>query len=95
MGMNKGISENAQIHISIAFLIKSMVAVGIVVGSWYQAQMRFASIETRINDMHEELVLLNSKVSSMEQEHIQELETAKVQLEEENKSLMQRLGLKR
>ena len=86
--MSKAISENLQVHISVAFLIKAMVAVAVVVGSWYQAQMRFASIETRINDMHEELVVLNSKVASMESKHI-------VALEEENKSLMQRLGLKR
>ena len=86
--MSKAISENLQVHISVAFLIKAMVAVAVVVGSWYQAQMRFASIETRINDMHEELIVLNSKVASMENKHI-------VALEEENKSLMQRLGLKR
>ena len=86
--MSKAISENLQVHISVAFLIKAMVAVAVVVGSWYQAQMRFASIETRINDMHEEFVVLNSKVASMESKHI-------VALEEENKSLMQRLGLKR
>lgn len=86
--MSKAISENLQVHISVAFLIKAMVAVAVVVGSWYQAQMRFANIETRINDMHEELVVLNSKVASMESKHI-------VELEEENKSLMQRLGLKR
>ena len=93
--MAKGISEDAQIHISIAFLLKAMVAVALVVGSWYQAQMRFASIEVRLNDMHEELVVLTSKVHSMEKEHIQELETQKVALEEENRTLMQRLGLKR
>jgi|TARA_R100001594_G_scaffold3788_2_gene13947 hypothetical protein len=86
--VSKAISENLQVHISVAFLIKAMVAVAVVVGSWYQAQMRFANIETRINDMHEELVVLNSKVASMESKHI-------VALEEENKSLMQRLGLKR
>jgi len=86
--VSKAISENLQLHISVAFLIKAMVAVGVVVGSWYQAQMRFASIESRVNDMHEELVVLNSKVASMESKHI-------VALEEENKSLMQRLGLKR
>ena len=86
--MSKGISEDAQIHISIAFLIKAMVGVAIVVGSWYQAQMRFASLETRMNDMHEELVVLNSKVASMENKHITELE-------EENRTLMQRLGIKR
>ena len=93
--MKKGISEDAQIHISIAFLIKAMVAVASVVGSWYQAQMRFASIEVRLNDMHEELVVLTSKVHQMEKEHIKELETQKVALEEENRTLMQRLGLKR
>ena len=86
--MSKGISEDAQVHISIAFLIKAMGGVAIVVGSWYQAQMRFASLETRMNDMHEELVVLNSKVASMENKHITELE-------EENRTLMQRLGIKR
>ena len=86
--MSKGISEDAQVHISIAFLIKAMVGVAIVVGSWYQAQMRFASLETRMNDMHEELVVLNSKVASMENKHITDLE-------EENRTLMQRLGIKR
>ena len=86
--MSKGISEDAQVHISIAFLIKAMAGVAIVVGSWYQAQMRFASLETRMNDMHEELVVLNSKVASMENKHIAELE-------EENRTLMQRLGIKR
>jgi hypothetical protein len=93
--MTKGISEDAQIHISIAFLIKAMVAVGIVVGGWYQAQMKFVSIEARINDMHDEIVVLNSKVSDMEKEHIQELEHHAEELEIENKSLMQKLGLKK
>ena len=84
----QGISEDAQVHISIAFLIKAMVAVAIVVGSWYQAQMRFASIEVRLNDMHEELLILSSKVNSMETKHI-------VELEEQNRSLLQRLKLKK
>ena len=48
-----------------------------------------------MNDMHEELVVLTSKVHGMEKEHIEELETEKVALEQENKTLMQKLGLKR
>ena len=86
--MSKGISSDSQVHISIAFLIKAMVAISMMIAAYYQIQMRFASIEARTNDMHEELVVLNSKVASMESKHI-------VALEEENKSLMQRLGLKR
>ena len=88
MGTNKGISEDAQIHISIAFLIKAMVAVAIVVGSWYQAQMQFAEQKRRIEDLEDKIVVLTAQVEGMEKKDIE-------QLEEENKTLMQRLGLKR
>ena len=86
--MSKGISEDAQIHISIAFLIKAMVGVAIVVGSWYQAQMKFAEQGRRIQDLEDKVVVLNASIEGMETQHIQKLE-------EENKSLMQRLGIKR
>ena len=82
------ISEDAQIHISIAFLIKAMVAVALVVGSWYQAQMKFAEQERRIKDLENKVVVLSASVEGMEKEHIEELE-------EENRSLMQRLGIKK
>ena len=95
MDMSKGISENAQIHISIAFLIKAMIAVGVVVGSWYQAQMQFANIESRLNVLHEDFVILSSKVANMEQEHINEIEHHNEELIEENRSLLQKMGLKR
>ena len=36
----KAISEDAQVHISVAFLIKAMIGVGVITGSWYQAQMK-------------------------------------------------------
>ena len=86
--MNKGISEDAQIHISIAFLIKAMVAVAIVTGSWYQAQMKFAEQERRIKDLESKVTVLNASIEGMETQHIQKLE-------EENKTLMEKLGLKR
>tara|TARA_Y100001970_G_C13761664_1_gene616080 strand:+ start:29 stop:289 length:261 start_codon:yes stop_codon:yes gene_type:complete len=86
--MSKGISEDAQIHISIAFLIKAMVAVAVVVGSWYQAQMQFADQKRRIEDLERKVNVLNATVEGMESQHIQELE-------ETNRSLMQRLGIKK
>tara|TARA_R100000008_G_C3502395_1_gene124409 strand:+ start:294 stop:557 length:264 start_codon:yes stop_codon:yes gene_type:complete len=86
--MAKGISEDAQIHISVAFLIKAMVAVGLVVGSWYQAQMKFAEQDRRIKDLENKVLVLNASVEGMETQHIEELE-------ETNRSLMQRLGLKK
>ncbi len=86
--MEKGISEDAQIHISIAFLIKAMIAVAVVVGSWYQAQMQFAEHDRRIKDLEDTITVLNASVEGMETQHIKELE-------ETNRSLMERLGLKR
>lgn len=86
--MSKAISEDAQIHISVAFLIKAMVAVAIVTGSWYQAQMKFAEQDRRIQDLEDKVTVLNASVEGMETQHIQ-------QLEEENKTLMEKLGLKR
>ena len=86
--MANTISEDAQIHISIAFLIKAMVAVAIVTGSWYQAQMKFAEQDRRIEALEEKVTVLTASVEGMESQHIQKLE-------EENRTLMQRLGLKR
>ena len=86
--MAKAISEDAQIHISIAFLIKAMIAVAVVVGSWYQAQMQFAEHDRRIKDLEDTITVLNASVEGMETQHIKELE-------ETNRSLMERLGLKR
>ena len=82
------ISENAQVHISVAFLIKAMVAVGVAVSSFFQIQNEFAEQERRIEDLENKVTVLSASVEGMETQHIQELE-------EGNKSLMQRLGIKR
>jgi|TARA_R110000824_G_scaffold229112_8_gene416834 hypothetical protein len=84
----QGLNSNSNVTISLQLLIKAGILIAIVVGSWYQAQMRFASIEVRLNDMHEELIVLTSKVATMENKHI-------VELEEQNKTLLQRLKIKK
>ncbi len=89
--MAKGISEDAQIHISIAFLIKAMVAVGLAVSSFFQIKNEFAEQDRRIKDLQDKVTVLTASVEGMEQEHIKELE-ATVQ---EQKSLLQKIGLKR
>ena len=86
--MPNAISEDAQIHISVAFLIKAMVAVAIITGSWYQAQMKFAEQQRRIETLENKVVVLSASVEGMETAHIEKLE-------EQNKSLMQKLGIKR
>ena len=89
--MAKGISEDAQIHISIAFLIKAMLAVGLVTGSWYQAQMKFQEISIRLNDLEDRVTVIATTVQGMEQEHINELEEEV----KEQRSILQKMGLKK
>tara|TARA_Y100000361_G_scaffold42646_1_gene36733 strand:- start:566 stop:826 length:261 start_codon:yes stop_codon:yes gene_type:complete len=86
--MSNAISEDAQIHISVAFLIKAMVAVGIAVSSFFQIQNEFAEQQRRIETLENKVVVLSASVEGMETAHIEKLE-------EQNKSLMQKLGIKR
>ena len=87
----KAISEDAQVHISVAFLIKAMIGVGIITGSWYQAQMKFQEISIRLNDMEDRVTILTSAVKGMEQEHMEELEEEV----KEQRSLLQKMGIKK
>lgn len=87
----KAISEDAQVHISVAFLIKAMLAVGVVTGSWYQAQMKFQEISIRLNDIEDRVVVLTTDVTGMKQEHLSELEEEVKQ----QRSLLQKMGLKK
>ena len=93
--MRKGISADSQVHISITFLIKAMIGISMLIAAYYNIMMKFQSIDRSIGDMHDEIVVLNSKVADMEKEHILELEHHAEELEIENKTLMQKLGLKR
>ena len=93
--MTKGISSDSQVHISIAFLIKAMIGISMMIAAYYQIQMKFASIDRSIGDMHEEIVVLQEKMHEMEKAHVEELEHHATELEIENKSLMEKLGLKR
>ena len=86
--MANGINANSEVHISVALLIKAGVLIAIVTGSWYQAQMKFAEQERRIEDLEDKVTVLSASVEGMESQHIQKLE-------EENRTLMQRLGIKR
>jgi hypothetical protein len=52
-------------------------------------------LERASSDLHEEVVILNSKVAKMEAEHIKELEHHAEELEIENKTLMEKLGMKK
>ena len=87
----KAISEDAQVHISVAFLIKAMIGVEVITGSWYPAQMKFQEMSIRLNDMEDRVTVLTSSVQGMEQDHLNELEEEV----KEQRSLLQKMGIKK
>tara|TARA_Y100001951_G_scaffold16553_1_gene11659 strand:- start:1342 stop:1650 length:309 start_codon:yes stop_codon:yes gene_type:complete len=100
--MAKAINDSLNLTISVSFLVKIILAVGLFAGGYYSIQMRLASQERALADMHSEVAVLNQKMADIEREHLEELEThvelkeTQLQhLEEENRSLMQKLGLKK
>ena len=93
--MAKAINDSLNLTISISFLVKIILAVGLFAGGFYSIQMRIADLERTVSELHTEVTVLNQKMSAMEKEHIQELEHHAEELEIENKSLMQKLGLKK
>ena len=86
--MKNGIDTNSTISLSVAMLIKVGFLIFIITGSWYQAQLQFNSLELRLTELHSEVTILNEKMAKIEAKKIQNLE-------EENKSLMEKIGLKR
>jgi hypothetical protein len=93
--MSKSISDSFNLTISVSFLLKILAVTAIVVGSYYQTTSNMANMERTIAEMHSEITILNSKMAEMEKEHVQELEHYNEELKETNRSLLQRLGLKR
>ena len=93
--MSKSISDSFNLTISVSFLAKILAVTAIVVGSYYQTTSNMANMERTIAEMHSEITILNSKMAEIEKEHVQELEHYNEELKETNRSLLQRLGLKR
>ena len=89
--MANPINTDSTISLSVAMLFNVGVLIAIVTGCWYQAQMKFAEQEKRIKNLEDKVVVLNASIEGMEQEHIQQLE----QTVQEQKSLLQKIGLKR
>ena len=98
----KAINDSLNLTISVSFLVKVVAMVGLVVGGWYQIQMGMTEMQRTVQGLHTEVTILNTKMAEMEREHLEELEThvelkeTQLQhLEKENRSLMQKLGLKK
>ena len=73
------IDDNLNITINIRWLVQIIVLIGIIVGTWYQAQMKMAENHRHIKLLQEQMSDVQSRIGGMEREKVEDLE-------EENKS---------
>tara|TARA_R110002020_G_scaffold119689_1_gene273028 strand:+ start:334 stop:594 length:261 start_codon:yes stop_codon:yes gene_type:complete len=85
--MNK-LSADSTVSLSVAMLLKLGFLGLVIASSYYQAQIKFNTLDLKMLELHSEVTILNEKMAKIESKKIENLET-------ENKTLMQKLGLKR
>ena len=80
------IDDNLNITINIRWLVQIIVIVALIVGTWYQAQMKMAENHRHIMLLEEQMSDVQSRIGGMEKEKVEDLE-------EENKSLLERINI--
>ena len=80
------IDDNLNITINIRWLVQIIVLIGIIVGTWYQAQMKMAENHSHIKLLQEQMSDVQSRIGGIEREKVEDLE-------EENKSLLERINI--
>ena len=72
------IDDNLNITINIRWLVQIIVLIGIIVGTWYQAQMKMAENHRHIKLLQEQMSDVQSRIGGMEREKVEDLEEEKV-----------------
>ena len=80
------IDDNLNITINIRWLVQILILVALIVGTWYQAQMKMAENHRHIMLLEEQMSDVQSRIGGMEKEKVEDLE-------EENKSLLERINI--
>jgi len=80
------IDDNLNITINIRWLVQIIVLIGIIVGTWYQTQMKMAENHRHIQLLEEQMADIQSRIGGMEKEKVKDLV-------EENKSLLEKINI--
>ena len=80
------IDDNLNITINIRWLVQIIVIVALIVGTWYQAQMKMAENHRHIQLLEDQMADVQSRIGGMEREKVEDLV-------EENKSLLERINI--
>jgi TolA-binding protein len=93
--MSTGLNDNLHVNINIKWLIQIITASVLLTSFYFQVRGTLDDHGARITQMHDEIVGIQTRLEQMEKEHIEELEHDNEQLQVENKSLLERFGIKK
>ena len=80
------IDDSLNVTINIKWLIQICVIIAMIVGTWYQAQIKMISNHDEIQQLSKELSDIQARISTIEIKNLKELEDT-------NKSLMQKINI--
>jgi len=80
------IDDNLNITINIRWLVQILILVALIVGTWYQTQMKMAENHRHIELLEEQMADVQSRIGGMEKAKVEDLV-------EENKSLLERINI--
>ena len=63
--MSKAINDSLNLTISISFLVKIILAVGVFAGGFYSGQMRITDLERTVSELHTEVTVLNQRFGNL------------------------------
>ena len=89
------LDEGFSVNISLKWLIQLVTGAVIVTAFYFQVTGTLNNHNDRLTQMHEEIVGIQARLEQMEAEHVKELEHHNEELQQENKSLLERFGLKK
>tara|TARA_R110002020_G_scaffold224138_4_gene433579 strand:- start:780 stop:1046 length:267 start_codon:yes stop_codon:yes gene_type:complete len=80
------IDDSLNVTINIKWLIQICVIIAMIVGTWYQAQIKMISNHDEIQQLSKELLNIQERLSRIENKNLKSLE-------ETNKTLMQKINI--
>ena len=89
------LNDSLHVNINIKWLIQIITASVLLTASYFKVSSTLDDHGTRITQIHDEIVGIQMRLDQMEKEHVEEIEHHNEELIEENKSLLEKIGIRK
>jgi hypothetical protein len=89
------LNDSLHININIKWLIQIITVSVLLTASYFKVSSTLDDHGTRITQIHDEIVGIQMRLDQMEKEHVEEIEHHNEELIQENKSLLEKFGIRK